>query len=193
MNSAEPVPSPPPTPGTPARAGVPSGGAPIRGPSGAATSHYPTRPPIEGAGEQLEREAKALPQKPAPLDQRPKSAELRSFLFPLAGNRRRARPYPHPHRRRPQPRIKARAAYGTPAAIDRRAEGRGPPPAGAGRNACATCAQLRREPKHDFATVTTRPAYRMRPPVQGQRVFDTEVRQWSGHRLCHSCAAQALL
>jgi hypothetical protein len=43
---------------------------------------------------------------------------------------------PHPHRRGPQPRAEARAAHGPTAEIDPGAEGRGPPPTGAGRDAC---------------------------------------------------------
>jgi hypothetical protein len=46
---------------------------------------------------------------------------------------------------------KARAAHGPTAEIDTGAEGRGPPPTGAGRYACRTRAQLPRGQEHDFA------------------------------------------
>ncbi len=50
--------------------------------------------------------------------------------------RRGARPYPHTHRRGPQPGATARAAHGPTAEAHRRAEGRGPPATGGGRDPC---------------------------------------------------------
>jgi hypothetical protein len=82
---------------------------------------------------------------------------------------RGARPDPYPHRRGPQPGAKAVAAHGPTAEIDPGATGRGPPPTGAGRNACRIRAQLRRRKEYDFKAHGVKP-----PRTHGQRSDQNE-------------------